>query len=500
MPVGGGVGGRWWNVGVNTHWHRSFAKLGRSATVIGGLAWSRSQFVSPTLGDVQGSTVLNALQHPGRLIPVLFSILLTIGTFLLCLPISRTNSDEAPNVLAAAFTAVSAACITGLSVVDTATYWSTFGQVVILGLIEVGGFGIMTLATLLAILVSGRLGLSQSLVAKSESHAVTLGDLRGIILTVGITMVGLQTVVATVLTVRFYTAYDSSLGQAIWHGVFHSISAFNNAGFALFSDNLMSFQGDPFILAPICVAIVAGGVGFPVFYELRRRWRTPNSWSVHTRVTLMGYFGLLVVGTVFFAVSEWDNPGTLGPMSLWNKVMNSVVGGIMPRTAGFNTVDYGKADEETYAFDSVMMFIGGGSAGTSGGIKVGTFVLLAFVLWAEIRGEPDVIIGHRRVPYAVQREAITVALMAVGVVALGTLGLIIVTDHRLAVALFEASSAFGTTGLSTGITPTLPGIAQIILMAMMYIGRVGTITTASALALNTRHRHYRLPEERPIIG
>ncbi|MFZ1285919.1 MAG: potassium transporter TrkG, partial [Candidatus Phosphoribacter sp.] len=154
----------------------------------------------------------------------------------------------------------------------------------------------------------------------------------------------------------------------------------------------------------------------------------------------------------------------------------------------------------TWAFDATMMVIGGGSAGTSGGIKVGTFVILAFVLWAEIRGEPDVVIGQRRVPYAVQREAITVALMAVGVVALGTLGLLTVTDHSLAKVLFESASAFGTTGLSTGITGTLPGIGQIILMALMYIGRIGTISVASALALNTRHRHYRLPEERPIIG
>ena len=444
--------------------------------------------------------MLKALQHPGRLIPVLFSVLLTIGTILLCLPVSRTNPDEAPNVLAAAFTAVSAACITGLSVVDTATYWTPFGQGVIMGLIQVGGFGIMTLATLMAILITGRLGLAQSLMAKSESHAVTLGDLRGIILTVGVTMVTLQAFIATMLTIRFYTAYDSSLPTAIWHGAFHSVSAFNNAGFALYSDNLMSFQNDPWILGPICFAIVAGGVGFPVFYELRRKWRYPSSWSVHSKVTILGYFGLLVIASAFFGVSEWDNESTLGPMGFWGKVMNSIVGGIMPRTAGFNAIDYGKADEETWAFDSVMMFIGGGSAGTSGGIKVGTFVLLAFVLWAEIRGEPDVIIGERRVPYVVQREAITVALLSVGVVALGTLGLLIVTDHRLAVVLFEACSAFGTTGLSTGITGSLPGIGQLILMAMMYIGRVGTITTASALALNTRHRHYRLPEERPIIG
>ena len=444
--------------------------------------------------------MLKALQHPGRIIPVLFSILLTLGTILLCLPVSRTNPDEPPNVLAAAFTAVSATCITGLSVVDTATYWTTFGQGVIMALIQIGGFGIMTLATLMAILITGRLGLAQSLTAKSESHAMTLGELRGIILTVGVTMVALELVVAAALTARFYAVYDHALPQAVWHGAFHAVSAFNNAGFSLYTDNLMGFAGDPWVLAPICFAIVAGGVGFPVFYELKRKWRHPASWSVHAKVTLLGYFGLLVVGSAFFGVSEWDNPGTLGPMGWWDKVMNSVVGGIMPRTAGFNSIDYGKGDEETWAFDSVMMFIGGGSAGTSGGIKVGTFVLLAFVLWAEIRGEPDVVIGERRVPYAVQREAITVALMALGVVALGTLGLLIVTDHRLAVVLFEACSAFGTTGLSTGITPTLPGVGQLILMAMMYIGRVGTITTASALALNTKHRHYRLPEERPIIG
>ncbi len=444
--------------------------------------------------------MLKALQHPGRVIPVLFSIVLTIGTILLCLPISRTNPDEPPNVLAAAFTAVSATCITGLSVVDTATYWTTFGQGVIMALIQVGGFGIMTLATLLAILVTGRLGLAQSLIAKSESHAVTLGDLRGIILTVGVTMVGLELAVAAFLTGRFYVVYDHTWPQAIWHGAFHSVSAFNNAGFSLYSENLVRFQGDPWVLGPICFAIVAGGVGFPVFYELRHRWRKPSSWSVHAKVTILGYFGLLGIGSMFFGVAEWNNPGTLGPLGLFDKVVNSIVGGVMPRTAGFNSIDYGKGSEETWAFDSVMMFIGGGSAGTSGGIKVGTFVLLAFVLWAEIRGEPDVVIGQRRVPYAVQREAITVALMALGVVALGTLGLLIVTDHRLAVVLFEACSAFGTTGLSTGITPTLPGIAQLILMALMYIGRVGTITTASALALNTKHRHYRLPEERPIIG
>ncbi len=444
--------------------------------------------------------MLKALNQPGRLIPVAFFVILAVGTALLCLPATRHDPDEPLDVLTAAFTAVSATCITGLTVVDTATYWSPFGQGVIIALVQVGGFGIMTLATLVAMLVSGRLGLQHSLVAKTESHALTLGDVRGIVKTVGVTMVALELVIASVLTWRFATEYDSSLGTAIWHGGFHAVSAFNNAGFSLYSDSLRGFDHDAYVLVPIFVAIIAGGVGFPVFYELRRRWRTPRVWSVHTRITLVGYVGLLLVGTAAFGASEWDNPATLAPMDPSGKLLNTVAGGIMPRTAGFSTVDYTQAHQETWAVDDVMMFIGGGSAGTSGGIKVGTFVLLACVLWAEVRGERDVVVGKRSVPVAAQREALTVALFAIGVVALGTMGLLAVTDYGLDRVVFEAISAFGTTGQTTGITPTLPAVGQLILMVLMFLGRVGTITTASALALNSRHRHYQLPEERPIIG
>ena len=423
--------------------------------------------------------MLKTLTAPGRLIPVVFSIFLTIGTVLLCLPISRVNSADPPNVLAAAFTAVSASCVTGLTVVDTATYWTTFGQFVIMVLIQVGGFGIMTMATLLAILAGGRLGLSQTLVAQSETSATTMGNVKGILRTVGITVVLVEAVVAFVLAIRFYVGYGYSVGQSLWQGVFHSISAFNNAGFALFSDNLMSFNQDIFIY---------------------RRWRTPSTWTVHSKVTILGYLALLAVGCVGFALAEWSNPNTLGPMSVWGKAVNSLIGGITPRTAGFNAIDYGLVSQETLALNDGLMFIGGGSAGTAGGIKVGTFVLLAFVIWSEIRGEQDVVVGNRRIPRDSLRQAFTVVLLAVGVVAIGTIGLLIVSDFAFDKVAFEAISAFATVGLSTGITPTLPGIGQLILMALMYVGRVGTVTTAVALALNTRHRHYRLPEERPIIG
>ena len=364
--------------------------------------------------------MLQWVRRPGRIVPVLFSTLLTIGTVALCLPISRTNADEAPNVLAAAFTAVSASCVTGLSVVDTATHWSTFGQVVLMLLIQVGGFGIMTMATLLAILVGGRLGLSQRLIAQGETHASSMGNVKAILRTVGVTVLVTELSIALVLAIRFYVGYGYSVGASLWQGLFHSISAFNNAGFALYSDNLTGFNQDIWIIGPICAAIVAGGLGFPVFYELYRRWRTPDKWTVHARVTILGYFSLLVIGCVGFAVSEWNNPNTIGPMSVWGKTINALIGGITPRTAGFNAIDYGKVNHETLALDDALMFIGGGSAGTAGGIKVGTFILLAFVIWNEIRGERDVVVGNRRVPSDTLRQAVTVVLLAIGVVALGT--------------------------------------------------------------------------------
>ncbi|MEI2825093.1 MAG: potassium transporter TrkG [Dermatophilaceae bacterium] len=290
----------------------------------------------------QGYAVLKAVRHPGRIVPVLFSLFLTIGTILLCLPISRT-ADEPPNVLAAAFTAVSASCVTGLTVVDTATYWTSFGQFVIMLLIQVGGFGIMTMATLLAVLVGGRLGLSTKLVAQNESHASSMGNVKAILRTIGVTVLITEAVVALVLAARFYLGYGHSIGSALWQGMFHAISAFNNAGFALYSDSLIGFNQDVWMILPLCAAIVAGGLGFPVFYELYRRWNVPDKWTVHAKVTILGYFSLMAVGIGGFAAFEWNNAGTLGEMSLWGKVLNSIMGGITPRTAGFNAIDYGKA-------------------------------------------------------------------------------------------------------------------------------------------------------------
>ncbi len=402
--------------------------------------------------------------------------------------------------MVASFTTVSAVCVTGLITVDTATYWSPFGQGVILALIQVGGLGVMALATLLTLAVRGRLGLRSALVAQVETHTSALGDVRRVLRRVVLMTLALEAVVAAVLTARFRVAYHDEWGSAVWHGVFHATSAFNNAGFTLWSGNLTEFVADPWIIGPICVAVILGGIGFPVLRELRHRWRHPGAWSLHTRLTIWGSAFLLVIGVLLFAVFETTDGGTLSGEGVMGKLVGSLAGGVFPRTAGFNTVDYADVRDETEAITTALMFIGGGSAGTAGGIKVTTFFILGYVILAEARGEPDVSIGGRRVGTAVQRQALSVALLALGLVAVSIVLTMIVTDLPAIDVGFEVVSAFATVGLSTGITADLPPTAQVILMGLMFIGRVGTITVASALAVNTRHRHYRLPEERPIVG
>jgi Trk-type K+ transport system membrane component len=305
---------------------------------------------------------------------------------------------------------------------------------------------------------------------------------------------------AVVLTGRFVVAYDHGLGEATYLGVFHAVSAFNNAGFALYSDSLMGFVADPWICLPIAVAVIAGGLGFPVMLELRRQLWQPRGWSLHTKMTVSVYAALVVAGFVFVTASEWRNPGTLGPLSTPGRLLAGFFQAVSPRTAGFNSVDYGEMHDGTLLGTCVLMFIGGGSAGTAGGIKVTTFILLFFVIWAEVRGEPQVNAFHRRLDDRVTRQALTVALLSVGAVITGTLVLLGMTAFATSDVLFETVSAFATVGLSTGITADLGSAGHAVLVVLMFTGRLGPITLVSALALRERGRLYSLPEGRPIIG
>ena len=415
------------------------------------------------------------------------------------LPVSRADPGGAP-LLTALFTATSAVCVTGLIVQDTPTYWSGFGQGIILALFQVGGFGIMTGATLLGLLVTRRLKLSRRLIAQAETKSLSLGDVGGVLRLILMATVTIELLTTAMLALRLRYAYGSSWGDALWHGLFQAVSAFNNAGFSTYSDSLTRFALDPLVLVPIMAAVVIGGLGFPVIFELRHGLRQPARWSIHTKITLFGTAFLLIVGLAAVAAYEWTNPATLGSFGWSEKLLNAVMHSVMTRTAGFNSIDVGSMQAETLAVSYALMLIGGGSAGTAGGIKVTTFFILGIVVWAEIRGQTDSNAFHRRISIDVQRQALTVVLLAVGVVSGGVLVLLSVTSFPLQDVLFEVISAFATVGLSTGITGNLPPAGQLLVIALMFIGRVGTITIASALALRERNTPFRYPEERPIVG
>jgi len=433
-------------------------------------------------------------------IPALYLVAIAIGTALLMLPAS-TTALRPPRLIDAAFTSVSALCITGLATVDTATFWSPFGQIVIMVLIQVGGFGIVTLGTLLALVATGRISLQGSLLASRELQQRSLADSLRLPGRIALVMLVAEALTAVALTLGF-RPYTDTWSEAAWLGLFHSVSSFNNAGFALFSDNLMGFVGDPAVILPICAAIIVGGIGFPVLFEVARRGRRTGRthWSAHTRLTVYGTIALLVVGTLVFALAEWNNPDTLGSLSAGERVLAAVAGGVFPRTAGFNTIDYGAASETTLGLYYVLMFIGGGSAGTAGGIKVGTIGIIVATVAAELRGEDQTIVAHRAIPGAVQRSALAVVMLGVTTVALGTGFLVASERFTLQQILFETVSAFGTVGLSTGITPTLKTESLVVLMILMYLGRVGIVSAATALAVRARRRRFRLPEEQPIVG
>src|SRR5689334_8912829 len=255
------------------------------------------------------------------------------------LPAARAEPGHAPFVTAL-FTATSAVCVTGLAVVDTPSYWSGFGEVLLTVLSQVGGFGIMTLATLLSLLVSRRLGLRGRLMAQAESSGLG-GNVGGVLIRVALVMLVSEALISVVLTLRFWLTYDYPFGRAVWEAVFHAVQAFNNAGFALYPDSLVRFVGDWWICVPLALGVLAGSIGFPVWFELFREWGRPGLWSTHVRLTVWGTVLLSGIGFLVFLTFEWSNPGTLGPLGVPAKVLAAFTQDVMTRSGGFNSVDLG---------------------------------------------------------------------------------------------------------------------------------------------------------------
>lgn len=442
---------------------------------------------------------LFSFRKPGQTVLTLFAIAIAVGTALLMLPVSSAKGGVTP-FIDALFTATSAVCVTGLTTVDTGTHWSGLGQVVILVLIQIGGLGIMTAATVIAVLFARRLGLKARLALQTETHALSVADIRRLVKRIVVFSLACEAVLAAILTLRLWAAYDEPMPRAAYTGVFHAISAFNNAGFSTYPDNLIGFADDWAFLLPICIAVIVGGIGFPVIFELARRWRRPRSWSVLTRITVIMTGALLLLGTAFLLFDEGSPGGTLAGGPPGAAVLGAFTMSVMARTAGFNIVDMSALSPEALFSTDILMFIGGGSAGTAGGIKVTTMGLLAFMVWCEARGGQDVEVGTRRVTSANQRQALAVVVLGLTVVVLATFALMALSHFAFDAVLFEAVSAFATVGLSTGITPEMSEAGKMVLIMLMFLGRLGPLTVASAFALRERPARRRYPEERMIVG
>jgi Trk-type K+ transport system membrane component len=450
--------------------------------------------------------------HPTQVVAGAFTAIILLGTFLLSLPIA-TNSGKATGFLDALFTATSATTVTGLSTLNVETHWNLFGHVVIGLLIQFGGFGIVGFASLVAILLEGRVSLKSRLLTTSEAGS-NASNVKGLLFNVLKIMFFFQGLLFIFLFWRFLTEYNYEWNKALAHGVFHAISAFNNAGFALYADSMMSFARDPWMIVPIFTTVFIASVGFPTIVEMRDRLRLkiapilrrkvnftmPEQWSLNSRITLWGSFVLLVGGTIAIGFLEWNNPATFGPLPWWDKIFDSIFASVMPRTAGFNSIDVTQMLPSSWLVSDILMFIGGASVSTAGGIKIGTAVVLFYIVYTEVRGETAVNIGNRRLPRSMQRQALTIVTVTTFVIIGATMLLRLTTPHTLDEILFLVFSAVGTVGLDPGIVGSLPDPGKFLVSLLMLFGRLGPIVVATSIALRRTRRHFEYPKERPLIG
>jgi Trk-type K+ transport system membrane component len=450
--------------------------------------------------------------HPARLVAISFTAIIAFGTLLLSLPLA-TNSGKATALLDSLFTATSAVTVTGLSTLDVETHWNMFGHIVIALLVEVGGFGIVGFASLIAILIEGRISLRNRITTSLEAGSTTR-DVRGLLFNVISIMLTFQALLFGFLFIRFIAEYSYSPDKAAAHAVFHAVSAFNNAGFALYSDGLARFATDGWILIPVFMTVLISSFGFPTIGEIRDRlalkllkvfkrpapFTLPKQWSLNSRITLWGTLAVVAFGILSIGFLEWNNARTFGGLTVFDKGMNAVFTAIVTRTAGFNSVDLTGMHSSTWLVTDLLMFIGGASVSTSGGIKIGTAVVLFFIVYSEVRGEAAVNIGNRRLPRSMQRQAIAIVALTVLVIAGATMAMRLTTNFTLDQIMLEVFSAVGTGGITGGVTPLLPDHAKFLVSLLMLFGRLGPIVVATSLALRTTKRHFEYPRERPLIG
>ena len=439
---------------------------------------------------------------PTKIIAVTFLILILTGAFLLTLP-AATRDGQGCDFLRALFTATSATCVTGLTPFDTYTQWSGFGQGVLLCLIEVGGLGFMSMATLFVFLLRKRIGLKQRMVM---AQALSLNGMEGVVRlqrTVIFGSLSVEALGAAILAAYFTPRFG--FWKALWLGVFHSVSAFCNAGFDVFGflepgASLMTFQDDPLVLLTLGALVVIGGLGFLVWEELAER-KPLGRMSVYTRLVLSTTAALLLAGWVLTCLLEWNNPDTLGNMPVWEKLLNGFFQSVTLRTAGFAAVDQGKLTEGGKAVSMVIMLIGGSSGSTAGGLKTVTFVVLVLFIWARLRGRSTVCAFRRTIPASQVLDAMTIAMAMLILAMFGAVFICATSPVGFTNALFEAISALATVGLTADTTLRLSVPAQYLIILYMYFGRVGILTISLGfLAGDRAAERFRYAQTSLLIG
>jgi Trk-type K+ transport system membrane component len=472
---------------------------------------ARSVTLSRMLKPIREGIEYFANRSPSQFAIVVFAGMILVFSFLFALPMASADG-QATNYADALFTAVTTVCVAGLTTVDMATHWSPFGNALIVIASQVGAIGVLTLASILGLVVSGRLGLRARLLAAgdtnpvrmhagpvSEGQAIRLGDIGGLLVTVAVSLLAIEAVIAVGLFPGVLAAgYD--VGTSVWMSIFYSAMAFTNTGITPNVGGILPFAENYAFLGLIMVAVTIGSLGFPVIHAIRTNWRRPRSWPLHVKLTISSWFMLWVVSSALYLLFEFGGSSQFAQMGIGDRIFQAGFMSTMSRSGGFNVVDYSQLDTTTLMLTDILMFIGGGSASTAGGIKVTTLAVLLLAAFAEATGRSSMEVFRKRIPSDVLRLSVSVLLWGVATCAIGTMIVSELFDAPFEFILFDVISGFGTVGLSTGVTAAAPDSAQLVIALIIFMGRVGTVTMAAALARQQVGRLFVRPEERPIVG
>ncbi|WP_150268860.1 TrkH family potassium uptake protein [Paenibacillus tepidiphilus] len=435
---------------------------------------------------------------PPRILVLGFAAVILLGTLLLMLP-AASSSGEPLGFIDALFTATSATCVTGLVVVDTGTHFTTLGQTIILLLIQVGGLGFMTMATMFALMFKRRISLRDRLILQEAMNQSSMEGIVRLIRRVIFYSLAIEAAGAALLTLRW--SMDMPFGRALYFGIFHAVSMFNNAGFDIFGDyrSLTGYVADPVINLVVMLLIVFGGIGFVVLSDLAE-FRRKRRLSLHSKVVLSMTGALILTGALVIFLFEFTNSRTLGPLQLGGKLWASFFQSVAPRTAGPNTLDIAGMRQATQFFIVFLMFVGASPGSTGGGIKTTTFTLMIGAVIAMLRGREDIVLFRYRLAQERVFKALTVTLLAVLLIVSVSMVLSTTENRPYLMILFEATSAFATVGLSMGLTPELTDAGKIVISLTMFAGRLGLLTLAYALGPKQGKPLYKYPEGKIIIG